>query len=431
MKKWFALLTMLVMVAGLLVGCGQSGDDADTVVAEVGKVKITKAEATAIYPMMAEQLAMVNEQYGIEVDRTARDFISSAKMTTLNVLVEGEALDQKLTALGGGFTDEEREAFVTQGQAEFDSVLASYVESYGLEEEAARAELAGMGYSVEMLAYSSFRMALEERLMPYTIEGMTIDEADARARYDELVAEAQTKYESAPSQFISDYLNNTAFYAVPEGVRLVKNLVIGLPEAQSAALTEQENLFYEKLYEQYMIFIEQSGKTDITEAETAAYNERIEALEAELDDITAAMERIQNEGREAVRAEAEAVLALAQAEGADFDALLAEYSIDQPTDRVKDLGYPVAAGVTTYVTSFTEGAMALETIGDISGLIASEYGFHILLYTGDLEAGPVAFEDVREAVEADLLATKQSEVYTETITKWIDEAKIKTYINRF
>ena len=63
------------------------------------------------------------------------------------------------------------------------------------------------------------------------------------------------------------------------------------------------------------------------------------------------------------------MLALCQADGADFDALMTEYNGDTVTGDLLTKGYPVSATATAYVDAFTGAAMALEKIGDISGLV--------------------------------------------------------------
>ena len=69
--------------------------------------------------------------------------------------------------------------------------------------------------------------------------------------------------------------------------------------------------------------------------------------------------------------------------------------------------------------------MALKNVGDISDLVESTYGYHILQYATDIPSGPVAYETVEETIRADLLSCKQSETYTAMVQEWIDAAKVK------
>lgn len=433
MKKWCILLLMLAMVGLLVAGCGQADPekDAQTVVAEVGGQKITKGEANKIYPLMEAQMLQMYEQYGTTVDPNAKEFVSSVKATVLGVLTEGVALEQKLAQMGNGLTEEDHVAFETQAQAEYDSTLASYMESGGIDEETARAELATYGYTVDGLAYSNYRAELESRLQPFATENVTVTDEQLKTKYDELVATAETTYETTPTQFITDYNNGATLYTIPDGFRLVKNLVIGYTAEQNALITEKDDEYFSKLIEQFTLGNEISGNTEATEEEKAATQAKIDELTADMERINEETQALREVALEEARPAAEEVLAKVQEEGADFDALMTEYSIDTPPERVLATGYPVTEGTTYYVASFTEGAMALTEIGEVSDLIASEYGFHILKYVGDLTAGPVAFDEVKDAIETQALAEAKDTAFYDTMLAWIEAASIKTYINRY
>lgn len=73
------------------------------------------------------------------------------------------------------------------------------------------------------------------------------------------------------------------------------------------------------------------------------------------------------------RAQADAILAELEA-GADFDALVNKYNED-PGMQSYPTGYVFTEG--EMVTPFYEGAKALE-VGQISGVVESEYGYHII-----------------------------------------------------
>ena len=75
--------------------------------------------------------------------------------------------------------------------------------------------------------------------------------------------------------------------------------------------------------------------------------------------------------------------------------------------------------------------MALEKPGDMSGLVETTYGYHILLYASDIQAGPVPQETVAAQIREELLKAKQDETYTAQETEWVEAANIKTYPNRW
>jgi peptidyl-prolyl cis-trans isomerase D len=126
------------------------------------------------------------------------------------------------------------------------------------------------------------------------------------------------------------------------------------------------------------------------------------------------------------KAKADEVYALAAAEGADFDALVTEYS----TDSMPAEGYAIREGFASFVTEFTEGAMALQNVGDVSEPVESTYGYHIIQYASDVEEGAVALEDVQSVISSSLLSQKQNETSAATLAQWVSEANVKTYADR-
>jgi len=91
------------------------------------------------------------------------------------------------------------------------------------------------------------------------------------------------------------------------------------------------------------------------------------------------------------RAEIEAILERLN-EGEDFAALAMEYSEDGSAENGGDLGEFTQGQM---VAPFEEAAMALE-IGEISGIVETEFGFHIILLTGKTEEGTQTIEEAND-----------------------------------
>ena len=127
-----------------------------------------------------------------------------------------------------------------------------------------------------------------------------------------------------------------------------------------------------------------------------------------------------------IKEKADEVYAKATAEGADFDALIAEYS----TDSMPSEGYAIREGFSTFVEPFVTGAMALANPGDVSEPVESTYGYHIIQYVSDVEEGPVDLETVRDTISAALLSTKQNETLADTMAQYVSEAQVKTFLDR-
>ena len=96
----------------------------------------------------------------------------------------------------------------------------------------------------------------------------------------------------------------------------------------------------------------------------------------------------------------------------------------------KEQGYLVFDGDTTWVPEFTEAAMALGSVGDVSPEVRTSYGVHLLRYAGDLTEGAVPLEDVRDTVYEEILTEKQDEMFDGVLNQWVEDANAKVYYDR-
>lgn len=100
------------------------------------------------------------------------------------------------------------------------------------------------------------------------------------------------------------------------------------------------------------------------------------------------------------RAKAEKLLAQLQG-GADFAALAQAHSADPGSaSKGGDLGYFPRGRM---VPTFDEAVFALQNEGDLSGLVESDFGFHIIQLQGKRAAGLLPFEEVREGLRREIV----------------------------
>ena len=97
--------------------------------------------------------------------------------------------------------------------------------------------------------------------------------------------------------------------------------------------------------------------------------------------------------------------------GEDFAELAMEYSDDSSAENGGDLG---TFGLGEMVPEFENAAFALEP-GEISGIVETEYGFHIIKLTEKTEESIVPIEDVRESIDSYLLNLRSTEAMEELI----------------
>ena len=114
-------------------------------------------------------------------------------------------------------------------------------------------------------------------------------------------------------------------------------------------------------------------------------------------------------------------------DGASFDELIAEYNEDpgMTSEPTASQGYAVREGSTYWDPAFTEGAMSIEEVGGISAPVYGKYGIHVIYYMGDVPAGEVALEDIREGVEAKALESKLQQTYDDQVAAWKDEMNVQ------
>lgn len=130
--------------------------------------------------------------------------------------------------------------------------------------------------------------------------------------------------------------------------------------------------------------------------------------------------RIDDSRPEAARQRAEDLLARARRKGEDFAGLIRKESDDERTkEDGGDLGFFPHRG-----TPVAQAAFALAP-GEISDLVKSEYGWHILQVTERQEGGPAKLDDVREEIQELLeeeLRLEKEEAYVEAL---LAEAKVE------
>lgn len=109
-----------------------------------------------------------------------------------------------------------------------------------------------------------------------------------------------------------------------------------------------------------------------------------------------------------VKTEKEAKDILAQIKaGGNFEELAKKNSVDSSSAKGGDLGW---FGKGTMVPAFEKAALALKE-GQVSDVVKSDFGFHIIKLTGKRPAGIRPFDEVKDQIKAAILPSKQQEVF--------------------
>ena len=131
------------------------------------------------------------------------------------------------------------------------------------------------------------------------------------------------------------------------------------------------------------------------------------------------------EDKKKARAKVDELLAKLKA-GGDF-AKIAEESSDDPGSKPRggDLSW-VSRG--QMVPPFESAAFALKQPNEISPVVESQYGFHIIQLLEHQNAGLVPYDEVKDRIAGFLKQQQQKEKFFDHIKTLKDKAKVEIFI---
>lgn len=252
--------------------------------------------------------------------------------------------------------------------------------------------------------------------------------------------------ESMVLEQLQSGIGKTAFITTPELEYVIKlngqkrvvsyTTLKAAPLKESIELTDEEvQVYYEANKPQYRteekvkvdfvtIGLEDfTNDVDVKESDiVAAYDEYVASLASQERRRASHVLVEVNDDRsdEEARKRIEAALGKLQ-EGDSFEEVAQEYSDDIATaSSGGDLDY---AGRGLYDTAFEDALFALASKGDMSGVVKTEFGYHLIKLTGIEKPKVSSFEDKREA----LIATLKQDMAREKLDVAIDDISRKAY----
>ena len=106
--------------------------------------------------------------------------------------------------------------------------------------------------------------------------------------------------------------------------------------------------------------------------------------------------------------------------GAGFEELAKKHSIDGAAPKGGDLGW---FGKGAMLPEFEKVAFGLKE-GEISGIVKTQFGYHLVKQTGTRPAGPRSFEEVKEEIKAAMVPERQQETFKKLKEELKKEAKL-------
>lgn len=389
-KKWICAL-LCTAFAFSAVGCSSDGPT----IATVNGQKITNAQYRQIFDFYAKQ-------YGL-TDPTSEDnadTIEYLQNAIVDMLIDEEVQMQKAREMGLDALSTEEEAQVDTQVTEmlaywkqqFTSIVQLENADLSEEELAAKADeevqnyLTELGYTQESLRADLRLSFILSKLSEATTADVSVSDEAVQEAYEGRVEEIRGIYADDPSVFETDYHGGTTLYYTPKGFRRVKHILIAMDETDA---------------------------TEISTLRTAGSENEANAKRKE------ALSKIQQQAQQ--------VRDQIVADGSNFDDIMAHNSDDPgSTER----GYAVCKENSSFDTDFVDGVFALKKPGAISGLIPSDYGYHIVYYIEDLKEGVTPLADVQEALRSELLETARSDAYNDLVEQWREAATVQTMLDQ-
>jgi len=201
-------------------------------------------------------------------------------------------------------------------------------------------------------------------------------------------------------------------------------------EARGGSFEEITEQYKMRLAQQQLMEAQWAGKIDVNEAEVKTYYDEnpkafetpaeVQASHILIKPETADPNADPNEAKVVAKAKAEKLLAEIKG-GADFAELAQANSADPGSAaRGGDLGF-FAAG--RMVPPFNDAAFALQP-GEMSDIVETQFGYHIIKVTDRKEASVTPFEEAKAGIIEELANQKKSQIAQEYIQSLKDKAAI-------
>jgi len=440
LRKLVALLMCLCMLLGMTAVAEEAAVTeipeiaADTVVATLNGKDLLWSDVENSYNTLVSQYSSyydMADPANVELFRAV-----AMENTIIETLLNQKAVEMGLSELSAEEAAQAEAAAQTDWSAAIDNYLAHFYPD--LTAESAEADIAAAeaeaeqyykdgGYDVEVLTAEYKKYMVLEKVQNVMIQDASVTDEEVEAYYQQLVAADKELYENDIAAYMAynSQVDMMAMYAAmygsandmdyawykPEGFRAVRHILLPVDEELMNTYTDLQARFEEQQTET------ESAETETAETTEAPVTEE-QVNEAKAAIFASLADKIEEINQKVV-------------DGADFDELITTYGVNAD-GTASDPGmasnpyYEVcAASDTVYVKEFVEASMSIPEVGGISAPYLSSFGIHIVKYLHDIPGGPVEMTDAqRQAKQAELLYSKQNELYSAQVDAWLTEATL-------
>lgn len=391
MKKLVSLLLAVMMLLTFALAENEAAPLAENVAVVVNGEEIL----TDMVKQYAEFQVSMGYAETADYAGAVEDLIINA---VANQKIKELSLDQ--------FTQEEKDAFMLDVQAQWQQAIDEYVSYYlteDTEEARKQAEIDGaayyeaMGYNQDALLENMLNSESFNKLEAYMMKDVdtTVTEEEIQKTFIEAAEQDKANFEGNVYMYelYQQYYGYVSWYQ-PEGYRGVTHILL---KPDEELLTK---------YQELVASAEEEGTT-VTQADVdAAYQAVIADCQETIDTIYSRLEQ-----------------------GESFETLIAEFGTDPGMNNPVNLkdGYAVHKDSTGYDMAFTAGSFSdkMQKVGDVSDPVVSSFGVHIMYYLRDIPAGYVEMTDaIRAEIEEYLTTAKQNAGVNAMMTSWVQESEI-------
>lgn len=397
-KKIASVILCIALLASLTACTMVSVDkdkEANQVVASIGKTNILKKDFDTQYKNYT-QYAGYTESYLSDPEN--KETVTALKKSILDTMVGDEAVYQWALANGLDLTDAEKQKvkddIASAIQTTKDSIAsqvkaeASSDPNINVEQEIASREKTQLAV-LEAPEYlqESMRYQVLQKFSESINKTVSVTDDQVKQRYDMEVQNQKLLLENL-AMYQMNISNGNAVYVYPEGIKAIKHVLIAIPKDMQ------------------------------TQIQTFRQNNNTQQADNLLQQELAKIKSKADEALAAVGA------------GGDFDSLIDKYGEDpgMKTEPGKTKGYYVYPGDTTYVQSFVNGAIALQNVGDTSGLVASDFGYHILKLI-KIPDQVTPFDEIKDSLKASLLTETENTAVIQKRQEIIKAAQVTQNYN--
>lgn len=383
-----------------------------------------------------DEASAMYAQYGIPVENYAAEI----KQSIVESMVRQAVLDAKAEELGLSELDEATLADLTeQANADMETYIGYYGSYFAQEgasdEENREATIQGLaqnGIDADTLLKDRVSNYVSELLHDAVTKDVAVTDEEIQAKYQDMIEEDKESYTDDDYAYNAARSDEAVIAWNPEGYRAVKHVLVKFDDEQAKQYTELESAL-DSLNDELAALDNAEPTAEPTESEDAADTEEAaprtrEEIQADIGEIGTSIEALYA----ALMPKAQEVVDAFNA-GTDIDTLIAQYGEDPGMTREPSMsqGYAVAENSTYWDPAFTEGAMSIAEVGQISEPVRGKNGVHIIYYLSDITPGDVPFEEIADSVADEALQDKIAQTYDDQVSAWVEEASPVYHLDRF